>query len=205
MNKEYVIINGNAIISDEEGNQRIVPYDDNLGEELEKQNRVETLEKKLDNLIKEKKDFEENRNKNYDKIIKLTITIGIICATSLISTVLSFNSISSYLSAYIENLNMTNLLIMESLATSMSVIFTGIAYKNKQEDLKYMYELERKIDDFRLIYDAEITKLKQSRKTQFTGIEPNKVPSYTADDLKKEYTADDERKLVKKRKPISKK
>lgn len=47
MNKEYIRLGDNAIIEDDLGNKRIIPYNENLDEILVQENLVEQIEKKI--------------------------------------------------------------------------------------------------------------------------------------------------------------
>ena len=55
MNKEYTYINGKVIISDENGNKTQSEYYDNLDEVLVKENIIETMEDKIEELKKSSK------------------------------------------------------------------------------------------------------------------------------------------------------
>lgn len=57
MNKEYMYIDGNAIISDTEGNQRQSEYYDNLDQVLVHENIIEEIEKRIHDLTAKKKNL----------------------------------------------------------------------------------------------------------------------------------------------------
>lgn len=60
MNKEYKYVNDKAIVSDEEGNQKVVEYYDNLNEVLRRENLLEEIESKITKLEEEKAQFRES-------------------------------------------------------------------------------------------------------------------------------------------------
>lgn len=63
MNKEYICLDGKAIIEDENGNKKIEDYNDNLDEILVQENLIETLEETIKEL--------EKKDKSLDKIKKM--------------------------------------------------------------------------------------------------------------------------------------
>ena len=189
MNKELTRISENkAIVSNTEGEQSIVEYYDNINEDLVRENKIEILENELIKLENINTIFEKNRNKNYDQIMIITTSCAVISGILLILTLFGLNSLNDLLSSYIGNFDKTNLLIFETLATSMSAIFTGITYKNKQADLDYSQELNVKIDKTRKSLITEKRKQakeleKHPTRTQFTGLEKKEIPSFTVDEM----------------------
>lgn len=63
MNKEYIYVNGKVVIQDENGNKRLVDYNNNLDEILVQENLIENLEKNISKLELQKKCFEKIKNK----------------------------------------------------------------------------------------------------------------------------------------------
>lgn len=53
MNKEYFCVNNNVIVSDENGNQRVTEYYDNLNKVLIQENLIEEIEKRIIKLTSE--------------------------------------------------------------------------------------------------------------------------------------------------------
>ena len=47
MNKDYIYINENAIVTDDNGNQRVTEYYDNLDKVLVQENIIEEIEKRI--------------------------------------------------------------------------------------------------------------------------------------------------------------
>ena len=189
MNKELTRISEKkAIVSNTEGKQRVVEYYDNINEELVIENKIEILTKELTKLEKCKEDFEENKNNNYNLIMTITTSCAVISGILLILTLFGLNSLNDLLSNYIGNFDKTNLLIFETLTTSMGAIFTGITYKNKQADLDYSQKLNVKIYKTRESLIKERQKQtkeleKHSTRTQFTGLEKKEIPSFTVDEM----------------------
>lgn len=65
MNKEYTYIDGKVMVRDENGNQTLIDYYDNLDEVLIRENLIETMENKISSLEKESKDYKKHNTKHY--------------------------------------------------------------------------------------------------------------------------------------------
>ena len=77
MNIEYTHVNNRAIIKDENGKSKIVPYYDKLYETLLNENCIEELEKQLNTTIEDKEKL-----KKHLKYLALSIKV---CKLSIIS------------------------------------------------------------------------------------------------------------------------
>lgn len=84
MNKNYVYVDGNAIISDDEGNQKVIKYHDNLDEVLAKENVVESIEDKIEELEEMKSTETGYIGKHYFPALSITTLI----LTGIISIIL---------------------------------------------------------------------------------------------------------------------
>ena len=80
MNKDYMIINGKTIVSDEKGNKRLVRYNGNIDEVLEQENVVETIENSINELKDDVMKFSKKKNK---KFIPFTTILTTIMTTTL--------------------------------------------------------------------------------------------------------------------------
>lgn len=65
MNKEYIYIDGKAIIKDDKGNQVPIEYYDNLDKVLVQENLVETMENRISYLEKASEKYKKYNKKNY--------------------------------------------------------------------------------------------------------------------------------------------
>lgn len=81
MNKEYTYIDGKAIISDENNKKTQSEYYDNLVQVLVKENLIQTMENKIQELEEKSKNYKKHNGKYYISIILpitvLTLIIGI--------------------------------------------------------------------------------------------------------------------------------
>ena len=71
MNKQFMYLNGNIIVSDEKGMKPAIPYRDNIEDILILENEIEFLEKRLkedSEKLETKKSDREFRNKDSKKI-----------------------------------------------------------------------------------------------------------------------------------------
>ncbi len=81
MNKEYIYIDGKAIIKDDKGNQVPIEYYDNLDKVLVQENLVETMEKRIKELEKESEQYKKYNKKRYiPTIFPMAAIIAIIGA-----------------------------------------------------------------------------------------------------------------------------
>lgn len=72
MNKEYIYIDGKVIIEDENGNKKVGEYTDKTEEILIRENLVETMENRINELERELNETKEN-NKPYIPVILPTV------------------------------------------------------------------------------------------------------------------------------------
>lgn len=84
MNKEYVLIDGKAIIEDEKGNKYIEDYSDKTEEILIQKNLIETMENRIKELEKELKETKED-NKPHIPYIFLAVLLGLVTSIPMIS------------------------------------------------------------------------------------------------------------------------
>lgn len=61
MNKDYIYINENAIVTDDNGNQRVTEYYDNLDKVLVQENIIEEIEKRIVKLTSEANEYKHRK------------------------------------------------------------------------------------------------------------------------------------------------
>jgi len=86
MNKECIYIDGKVIVSDDDGNKKLVSYYDNIKEVLEQENLIEALNDKVLRLTKENADLEKYNKNHLARILVplLGSIIGPIVAVSVL-------------------------------------------------------------------------------------------------------------------------
>ena len=84
MNKEYVCFDQNVVIKTEDGNQILTDYCNNIGEILEKENLIETMEKEVSELKKEITEKEENIKGLKQSIFAIPFTVPITLAAAFL-------------------------------------------------------------------------------------------------------------------------
>lgn len=144
MNKEYTSINDKVIVSDYDGNQKIVEYQDNIEEILIQENVIEEEEQIL---LDSKQKLEKNKLSIKGDKLLLEMTIPL---TVIFSLVVFHN---------LDILNLTGIIV----ASFFGLISVGafIAYKNDKNNLKNNKIKLRIIEEQ---IKKEKTKLKELKK-----------------------------------------
>ena len=184
MNKNYIYMDGKAIINDEMGNQTSIEYYDNLDQVLVKENIIETMEKRIKEL--------ENESKNYSKkkrrfFIPYTLLCGIILL--LIAPPITIGLVTGtnpYLYYVDTILGSTNYVLLTTLVMAISIspaiAFTTIwEYAHHKEDLRKenginseLEFLKRQIEEERKsLASLQQEKTKNEEKKDYQIIEVN--------------------------------
>ena len=155
MNKSYVIIGDNIVISDEKGNQKVIKYDELVESILKQENVVELLEKQI-------KQYEDTL-KEYEKVpscFKLKHYLLPPLILAIFSTVIGIvfdiyghYDFSAYCGLYYG--------LPEVYATFISVCFFIVDYSKYRTANKEKIDLNDKIEGLNLKLEKEQEKLRQ--------------------------------------------
>lgn len=139
MNKEYIYIDGNAIIKDEKDNHTVVEYYDNLDDVLVQENLIETMENRIKQLEKENEEYKKHNKKRYIPILFPSISILSILLPPIISYLLGNTDV------FINSIDTINGTINQALSYSLtsslffipiSALFELNIYSNYKKDSK---------------------------------------------------------------------
>jgi len=164
MNKEYIYINGNIIVSDEKGNKKPIQNYDNIEEILIQENLIETIEKEIESL--EQKLNTKNKSsiaKKYPLLYSLRY-LGACLITSIIgsySFVFAINFLEPTATA-LPLSNFQNCLYASTIIMSIyGIFFSFIDYTNNKSEIKKEKGNISKLEFLKNSLEEEKTKLKE--------------------------------------------
>ena len=142
MNKEYTYIDGQVIISDENGKKTPVDYYDNLDEILIQENLIETIENKISLLEKESNAYKKYNAKHYIPFFLLMGLMTIVGVPVLFSHCVE--NPTGYISTSIGEVNQ-NLFIFTAFS-AITLPFTGFMELDRYTKYKDCLKREKGIN-----------------------------------------------------------
>ncbi len=194
MNKEYIYIDGKVIICDENNKKTLSGYYDNLDEVLAQENLIEMMEKKIQELEKERTSYKKNSHKHYVPVILPTSVLMSTLGTMLLEYLLigpdafttSVDTIFGTMS------NAMSLCIPVSICTvPVAALFEHIIYSSYKSSIKYEKGINSQLDFLKNQIEKEKEKLKRLEQDKSREKESKEFRTVKVNDSQKLDTLND--------------
>lgn len=181
MNNEYTYLDGKVIVSDENGEQTLIEYTDNLDEVLAKENLIESIENRIPELEKEYNQLKKINKKRY---IPFTLLFGTFLTTAVPPIIAYFMGQKDVFVTMVDTIfGEMKYATLYSLAFSTCFIpfmalFELFDYKFHKDLKKEERATENQLDNLRNqleIEKEELIKLKEDKSREHENAEFRKV------------------------------
>ena len=176
MNKEYIYIDGKAIVVDETGSKNPIEYYENISEVLVKENLIETMENKIKELLKEKKLLENNKKPLlFDLIPSIMLFIlPYILPTILIKLLIGANPLIDSIFGFIKLGTLTSI-VTGPLMNILGILFLSDTFLRRKESVKEINAINSELEFLENNLENEKQIIEDLKKNKN---KPNKVDGY---------------------------
>lgn len=182
MNKNYIINDGKVIVIDEDGNNKIVEYTDNINEVLAQENLVEYIENEIQKYEYNKKEHERLKKefpkyfKKHDVYIPKFIITGILLHL-IMGIIGGIGNIENFLMPLLGSLVLTE--------SFVCIPFEGIMYSKYKDGTRKTLMKEIEYEELKKTLVKEKEKLEELRTVKEKNLSINELKTENVNDKEK--------------------
>ncbi len=186
MNKDYVYIDGKAIISDENGHKEPIEYYDNLDKVLVQENLIESMQNAINELKKKSALYNKMNKGHYIPIAILTLLIFL---TIICPAFLSYASDGKAFNTLIEtnvgtfNVGALIIAVIGCISTPIFTLLESYLYKQYKDAKKTEKGINSELEFLEKQLEKETEKLESLKQEKTKNNEDNSFRTVKVDDL----------------------